>query len=106
MRRASEMERIRRNIKKIMDGFYYLTNINPTAEFFNWQKANNWEQILYETEMLIFGMKNYFVYSGVSNAGQRRLWQNRFRRFKETELLVTQNGDYIVTEDDLILEVE
>lgn len=79
-RRAVEMERIRSNIRKIMTGYHYLTNIEPNAEFWNYTKANNWEKILSEINTLMVGMSDYFIYAGVSNAGQERLWQNRFRR--------------------------
>lgn len=78
-RKASEMERIRSNIRRIMEGYHYLTSIEPNAEFFNYVKANNWEKILDEINMLMQSMSQYFVYSGVANAGQPRLWQNRFR---------------------------
>ena len=81
MRYASEMERIRKNIQKIMNGYHYLTQIKPNAEFFDYVKANNWEQILYEINSMLEGMKNYQVYSGVSSSGQRRMFQNRFRHF-------------------------
>ena len=81
MRTAAQMERIRSNIKKLMNGYHYITNINANAEYFDWQKANNWEQILNEIYWLMFGMENYYVYSGVSHSGQQRLYQNRFRHF-------------------------
>ena len=28
-------------------------------------------------------MRNWFVYSGVANSGQSRVWQNRFRRYAD-----------------------
>lgn len=80
MRTASEMERIRANIKKIMQGFYYLTNIEKNAEHFNYIKANNWEEILYEIYYLMFGTENWYVYGNVARLGQPRLWQHRFRQ--------------------------
>lgn len=79
MRTMAEMERIRSNIKAIIQGYYTITQIEPTAENFNWQKANNWEKILYEIYWLMFGMENYYVHSGVANSGQPRIYQNRFR---------------------------
>lgn len=48
MRTASQMERIRTNIKKLMTGFHYIASIYATAEDFDFEKANNWEKILYE----------------------------------------------------------
>lgn len=79
MRTAAEMERIRTNIRAIMQGYHYITQIQQNAEYFNYIKANNWEEILNEIYWLMFGMENYYVYSGVANSGQRRLYQNRFR---------------------------
>lgn len=81
MRTASEMERIRSNIKKIMTGYHYITNIYSTAEYFDYIKANNWEKILFEIYNMMYGMQDWYVYSGVSNSGQPRLWQHRFREF-------------------------
>lgn len=83
MREATEMERIRQNIKTIMQGYYYITQIAPTAEAFDWQKANNWEQILFEIYALFFGMRSVYVYSGVARSGQPRIWQNRWRRLDQ-----------------------
>lgn len=48
MRTASEMERIRTNIRSLMTGFHFITRIYSTAEYFDYKKANNWEQILNE----------------------------------------------------------
>lgn len=107
-RKANEMERIRSNIKKIMTGYHYLTAIEPNADFFNYVKANNWEKILYEIYRLIGGMGNYFVYSGVANAGQPRVWQNRFRHLyvplSFEELLLTEANIILTTESGEELE--
>lgn len=54
LRTASEMERIRTNIKKIMQGFHYLTNIEQNANSFDYIKANNWEKILFEIYNLMW----------------------------------------------------
>lgn len=89
MRTANEMERIRTNIKKIMTGFHYITTIYSNAENFDYIKANNWEKILHEIYNLLWGMTDWYVYSGVSNAGQNRLWQNRFRRYFVVPEIVT-----------------
>lgn len=97
MRTASEMERIRANIKKIMQGFYYLTNIENNAEYFNYIKANNWEEILYEIYYLMFGTENWYVYGGVARGGQPRLWQHRFRQLTggaSFDTIVYSNTNY------------
>ena len=80
-RTASEMERIRTNIRAIMQGYYYITQIEQNANNFNIEKANNWEKILDEMYNMMWGMTDWYVYSGTSNSGQQRLWQNRFRHF-------------------------
>lgn len=92
MRTASEMERIRTNIRSIMQGFHYITTINSNADNFNFSKANNWEKILNEIYNLMLGMENWYVYSGVGSSGQRRLWQNRFRHNFETPT-ITNNPE-------------
>lgn len=104
MRTSAEMERIRTNIRAIMQGFHYITTIYSNAESFNYTKANNWEKILYEIFNLLWGMTDWYVYSGVSNSGQRRLWQHRFREFFVSP--VTPTGDYLTTETGDILTTE
>lgn len=111
MRTASDMERIRTNIKKIMTGYHYITTIYSNAENFDYKKANNWEKILNEIFNLLWGMTDWYVYSGVSNSGQRRLWQHRFRDFFVSpitpvgDFLLTENGEVLTTENDEELEV-
>ena len=110
LRTASQMERIRTNIKKIQQGYHYITTIYSNAENFDWQKANNWEKILDEIYNLMKGMENWYVYAGVSNAGQNRLWQHRFREFysgvRYPEALTTEAGETLTTESGEDLEVE
>lgn len=79
MRTAVEMERVRTNIKKIMQGYYYITNIVQNAEYFDYLKANNFEKILFEIWNMMLGMRGWYVYGGVANGGQSRVWQHRFR---------------------------
>ena len=64
----------------------------------NYVKANDIEKILTDIEDLIHGMEQYFVYSGVANSGQSRMWQNRFRRTTYTE----QSGTQFITSDNLV----
>lgn len=81
LRTSAEMERIRTNIKAIMTGFHYITQIYQNANQFDFEKANNWEKILFEIYNLMWGMQDWYVYSGVSNSAQPRLWQNKFRHY-------------------------
>lgn len=109
LRDEVNMNRIRINIRAIMVAFTYLTSIEPNVDFFNWVKANNWEQILAEIEELLIGTKNNFVYSGVSRCGQPRIWQQRFRHRLLTiwtSLTQTYWSDFSVTDkwEDIIYE--
>lgn len=113
LRTASEMERIRTNIRKIMTGYHYITTIHANAEQFNYVKANRWEKILYEIWQLMWGMEDWYVYSEVANAGQNRVWQNRFRHYYVSpvtpvinDYLTTEAGDTLTTESGEDLEVE
>lgn len=54
MRTASEMERIRTNIRALMTGYHFITKIYANAENFDYEKANNWEQILNEIYNLLW----------------------------------------------------
>lgn len=91
MRTATEMERIRTNIKKIYQGFYYITTIYQNANEWDYIKANNWEQILNEIWNMAIGTQNWYVYGGVANGGQNRLWQHRFRQFAELLIMTIWN---------------
>lgn len=90
------MERIRQNILKIMNGFHWITPIYNTVNGWNWNLANRWEQILSEIYNMMFGMQNWYVYSGVSRSGQPRLYQHRFREFFE-QLDLNVDWQYINT---------
>ena len=76
----SEMERIRTNIKAIMIGFTYITQIYDAADAINYARANLYEKILYEIDTMLISLENNYIYSGVANAGQNRIWQHRFRK--------------------------
>lgn len=111
LRTASEMDRIKNNILAIMTGYHWLTQIYANNNNWNWNKANRWEQILDEIFHLLWGMEDWYVYSGVANAGQNRLWQNRFRHYYTSpivviEYLTTETGDTLTTENGEGLEVD
>lgn len=110
LRTASHMERIRTNIRSIMQGYHYITTIYSNANQFNYVKANNWEKILSEIFNLMWGMEDWYVYAGVANAGQNRLWQHRFREHfagvTYPEVLTTEAGENIITENGEELEAD
>ena len=45
-----------------------------------YEEANNIEKLIYDIDFIIMNMERDFIYSGVPNCGQTRLWQQRFRR--------------------------
>lgn len=108
-------ERIRTNIKKITDGYKSITQVYNNVDNFNYLKANNWEQILNEINTIMSNMQGWYVYSGVANCGQNRLWQNIFRnsyiydfdsaqnptsweKYSDTEFRASNSfGEWIVT---------
>lgn len=80
MRDQWNMERIRKNILKLMD-FTYNTKIKTSSNTINYSRANNYEKILFEIYNFMNGTQNWYVYCGVANMGQNRLWQHRYREF-------------------------
>jgi len=78
-----QMNRIRLNVKEIKDAYYSYTNLPTNVNQMTYTKANQIEKILDEINSLFNNMRNYFVYSGVANSGQSRVWQNRFRRYAD-----------------------
>lgn len=71
-RYASEMERIRLNIRKIRDAYIVMKNspslpgtINPIT----WQIANDIEKILFDIDLLIKNMEASFLFCGTFNSG-------------------------------------
>lgn len=83
LRSAADMERVRDNIKKIRAAFSSakdgITQVLPSAESFDWKKANNWEQVLDEINTYLDALQSNFIHAGVGNAGQPRIYQQRFR---------------------------
>lgn len=79
MRYQTEMDRILNNIIKIMRGFTFKTKVYDSTTSWNWNKANRWEKVLSELYNFYLGASNDFVYCGVANCGQARVWQARWR---------------------------
>lgn len=100
----TDSQRYLGNVQKIRNALV-VTSATPdvpaTMHKLTYEQANNIEKILVDIETLIFGIQGYFVYSGVSNSGQVRLWQNRFRRLN---ILVTESDMVLITEDGERLE--
>lgn len=82
-RTVAQLERIRKNIALLRSTYSNIprdltvpSNLSPISI----TKANDIERILYDIDRIINEMESYFVYSGVSSAGQTRMVQNYFRR--------------------------
>lgn len=107
----AQMERIRSNVATLKNLYNTLPNVPTTLNKMTWQKANDIEKILDNTCNSMVGMQNWYVYSGVSHAGQPRLWQHRFRQFYHYptvggNYLTLENGEILTTENGAELEVE
>lgn len=101
------------NIRKLINS-YFIKNDTPslpnTMEMLTYEDANAIEKILVDIENIIINMEQTFVYSGVSNSGQNRVWQQRFRRKYLTvrgyTMFVDADGNEFVTADDEELYVK
>lgn len=81
----AQMERIRQNLIILRNAFFTLSTTPATPEnldFMTFQKANDIEKILFDIDKVIEHMENFFIYCGVPNCGQERIWQQRFRKPK------------------------
>ena len=105
---SQELQRIRNNIAKLKKAYLSFTEVPVNLGNITYKKANDIEKILYEIDTLIKQMENNFVYVGVANSGQARVWQQRFRR-KYIEIsysdFVDANGELFITSNGLMLEV-
>lgn len=77
---SSEMERIRQNVNALKEVYFAFTEIPENLEYMTIEKANDIEKILSEIDFILISMENNFIYSGVANCGQNRMWQQRYRR--------------------------
>lgn len=111
--RASDLDRIKQNVTRLKDAFASLPttpNLMIGKKTINYIDANDIEQIEKDINQMIIAMEQAFVYSGVANSGQNRVWQQRFRRKYLTErgytAFVDANGNKFVTADDEELHVK
>ena len=96
IQKVSEIQRYIDNIAELKDKYY--SNVEgtmpTTSTWLTIEGANYLEQILVNIDELVKNMEQYYVYSGVANLGQNRLWQQRFRRNKDWNNLIYELGKY------------
>ena len=81
--RPSDLDRIKQNLIALKDAYYSLPSTPSLVtgkKTINYVDANNLEQIEKDLNQIITAMEQIFVYCGVANMGQSRVWQQRFRR--------------------------
>lgn len=77
-RTESQANRIKNNYLHLKNAFDRFSL--PDFEWGSIQEANDIERILWEINYKISAFSNYFIKSGVADAGTNRVWQQRFRR--------------------------
>lgn len=109
---AIEMERIRNNVDIVKKAYTAFTEIPANLDYMTIDKANDIERILFEIDYILAGMENNFIYCGVSNCGQERVWQQRFRKpktwnaqpYKLSQFPSTDTLKMIATDNGINLE--
>ena len=105
--RPSDLDRIKQNVTKLKQSYAALPmtpSLVTGKKTINFVDANNIEQIEKDIEQMITAMEQVFIYCGVANMGQPRVWQQRFRRKYLAEILyylLTQDNLEFITADDL-----
>lgn len=105
---SEDLERIRQNVNTLKEAYFSFTQIPENLEYMTFEKANDIEKILYEIDKIIGDMENNFIYCGISNCGQNRIWQQRFRKpktwisqsYKLSQYANTDTLKLIATESD------
>ena len=86
-----QMEKYINDLNELKKCFYVSSTTPQTPSnmvSLTYEKANDIEKILVDIEKIFKSMQNYYVFCGVGNCGQSRLWQQRFRRVEKPKVLV------------------
>lgn len=79
-----ELNRVKNNLQTLKDTYAVLSTTpqvpSTSRTKINYVEANDMEKILSDIEKLIGYMQQNYIYGGVANGGQNRIWQQRFRR--------------------------
>lgn len=78
-RKKEDCERIKNNFEVLKNAYPYKFDI-PEFKWETIEEANRIEKILFDINEHIENMKKMFIYSGVDNLGEERVWQQKFRR--------------------------
>lgn len=106
---AIEMERIRNNVNIVKKTYTAFTRVPSNLDYMTIDKANDVERILYEIDKILSDMENNFVYCGIADCGQDRVWQQRFRKpktwiaqpYKLSQFLDTDTLKMIATDNGI-----
>ena len=83
----NDLNRIENNIKTLQEAYYVSDDFKTpktdwkTLDPVDFNFNNRIEKDIDIINNLIDSMSKYFIHCGVCNAGQDRVWQNRFRRY-------------------------
>lgn len=85
-----ELNRIKNNLETLKNAYYVLKTTpttDTTKKTINYKDANDMEKILSDINQLILSMQRNIIRCGVATSGQKRLWQQRFRRKRDWDSL-------------------
>lgn len=92
LRTVDQVNRIKNNYTQIKNAFDRFSL--PDFEWASITEANQIEYILWDIYMRLKDISRYFIQSGVANAGQDRVWQQRFRRGSNIARLNSKVAQY------------
>lgn len=75
-------------------------NVPNTINGMSIERANEIEKIIHDIDIVLEALQNNYIYCGVANLGQNRVWQQRFRRKPYTRLeYIESTGTQYVDSD-------
>lgn len=108
---VKEINRIKRNVERLKET-YITYNTTPKLSYegnMDFIEANRIEKILKDLDKILEAMESNFIYAGISNSDQNRMWQQRFRnnktwnaqKYKLSQYLETDKLSIIATNNDI-----
>lgn len=81
---TTKINTLKNNLQNLKNAYAVLSTTpqvpSTSRTKINYVEANDMEKILSDIEKLIGYMQQNYIYGGVANGGQNRIWQQRFRR--------------------------